>query len=178
MITPDTTVAALVAVVSEALEAAGIPAVLSGGAVVQIYSEERYVSKDLDFVTSASNREIERVLRRLGFERTEAQRLFGHPQSEYLIEFPPGPLALGDEIVKEWGEVRNSAGTIQILTPTQCVQDRLAAYFHWRDPQALDQAVLVARCQSVDLERVREWALAEGHELEHRHFKRALSAAR
>ncbi|HTR76593.1 MAG TPA: hypothetical protein VMH39_00720, partial [Gemmatimonadaceae bacterium] len=28
---------------------------------------------------------------------------------------------------------RVGAGTIRLLTPTQCVMDRLAAYFHWND---------------------------------------------
>jgi len=43
----------LAAVVSEALEAADIIATLSGGAAVSIYTEYRYLSEDLDFVTIA-----------------------------------------------------------------------------------------------------------------------------
>ncbi len=41
-------VAEVAAVVSEALEAAGLDAVLSGGSVVTIYSENEYESFDLD----------------------------------------------------------------------------------------------------------------------------------
>lgn len=57
-ITPDSTIDEIAARVSEALTAAGITAVLSGGAAVQIYSRNRYVSLDLDFVTSESLRKI------------------------------------------------------------------------------------------------------------------------
>jgi len=43
----------LAAVISAALESAGIVATLSGGAAVAIYTDNQYVSKDLDFVTVA-----------------------------------------------------------------------------------------------------------------------------
>ena len=50
------------AIVSDALTSAGITAVLSGGAAVQIYTSGLYESRDLDFVASASQRELEQVL--------------------------------------------------------------------------------------------------------------------
>ena len=86
--------------VCQALVDAGIDAVLSGGSCVSIWTEERYVSNDLDFITSGyeSNRQIESALVQHGFERPSKQsRYFTHPESEYAIEFPPGPLALGRE---------------------------------------------------------------------------------
>ena len=51
MITKKTTLTELAAIVSDALEREGIIATLSGGSVVSIYTENRYVSEDLDFVT-------------------------------------------------------------------------------------------------------------------------------
>lgn len=54
------------AIVSDALTLAGITAVLSGGAAVQIYTSGLYESRDLDFVASASQRELEQVLHGLG----------------------------------------------------------------------------------------------------------------
>jgi murein DD-endopeptidase len=53
MITETTALIELATLVSEALERAGIVATLSGGAAVSIYSENRYLSEDLDFVTVA-----------------------------------------------------------------------------------------------------------------------------
>jgi len=32
-----------------------------------------------------------------------------------------------------------------LLTPTDCVKDRLAAYFFWNDLQSLGQAVMVVK---------------------------------
>jgi len=40
--------------------------------------------------------------------------------------------------------------------------DRLAAFFHWDDPEGLDQALLVARRHEVDLDRIEAWSRAEG----------------
>ena len=53
MISESTTLVELAAIVSETLEQAGIVATLSGGAAVSIYTENRYLSEDLDFVTVA-----------------------------------------------------------------------------------------------------------------------------
>ena len=63
------------AIVSDARTSAGITAVLSGVAAVQIYPSGLYESRDHDFVASASQRELEQVLDRLGFTR-EAGRHF------------------------------------------------------------------------------------------------------
>ena len=74
------------AIVSDALTSAGITAVLSGGAAVQIYTSGLYELRDLDFVASASQRELEQVLNRLGFTR-EAGRHFVHPTCPYTLNF-------------------------------------------------------------------------------------------
>ena len=50
-----TSILEIASLVSQALEAAGIVAVLSGGAAVTIYSDNKYESVDLDFITSARN---------------------------------------------------------------------------------------------------------------------------
>ena len=41
------------------------------------------------------------------------------------------------------------------------MKDRLAAYFHWNDRQALDQAVLVANSNNVDRADLANWAEQE-----------------
>ncbi len=60
-ITSKTTLTELAAIISEALESNNIIATLSGGAVVSIYSENRYQSADLDFVTTAMIEEPNRL---------------------------------------------------------------------------------------------------------------------
>jgi len=51
----STSILEIASLVSQALEAEGIVAVLSGGAAVSIYSDNKYESFDLDFITSARN---------------------------------------------------------------------------------------------------------------------------
>jgi hypothetical protein len=51
--------------------------------------------------------------------------------------------------------------------------DRLAGFYHWNDPQCLEQALEVARRQPVDLARIedgsrRESSLKRFHEFEAR----------
>jgi hypothetical protein len=56
------------------------------------------------------------------------------------------------------------------------VKDRLAAYFHWQDPQSLEQAVLVAKSRKVDLKEIRRWSRQEGFEEKYRDFERRLKS--
>ncbi len=53
---------------------------------------------------------------------------------------------------------------MQLLTPTDCVKDRLSSFFHWNDSQALKQALMVAEEHSIDLDNLKRWAKAEGFE--------------
>jgi hypothetical protein len=57
-ITEATSLLELVVIISDALAAAGITATPSGAAVVSIHSQNRYQSKDMDFVTAASHQEL------------------------------------------------------------------------------------------------------------------------
>ena len=52
--------------------------------------------------------------------------------------------------------------------------DRLAAFFHWNDPQALDQAVLIARDNELDWPSLEAWTSREGAEEKYQLFQRAL----
>lgn len=147
--------------VCQALDVAGIHVVLTGGACVTIWTDGEYVSRDLDFIERgfAARRDIRKVMGKLGF--TEKQRYFVHPDTEFMIEFPSGPLAVGDSPVAEAAERQSSIGVLRLLSPTDCVKDRLAAWIHWRDRQALEQAVKVARSQPVNVDDLRWWAKTE-----------------
>ena len=78
------------------------------------------------------------------------------------MEFPPGPLTIGYEPVKRVDDIEFSTGLLRIISPTDCVKDRLAGYYHWGDRQSLEQALLVAHDQDVDLEEIRRWSETEG----------------
>lgn len=136
--------------------------VLSGGSCVSLYSSEKYVSKDLDFVNMlfAKRHAIVEAMKALGF--SEENRYFKHPDSEFLVEFPPGPLGVGEEQVKQIDELTTPTGSVRLLSPTDCVKDRLTWFYHSNDQQCLQQAILVAQHNSVDLEEVRRWSATEG----------------
>jgi hypothetical protein len=159
--------------ISQALQDDGKIAVLSGGAVVSIYSDNQYESSDLDFISQHSLESLEPTMRRLGFRRTPG-RYFDHPDTDYFVEFPPGPVQIGKRVIQEWERLVCPSGSILILTPTQCVMDRLASFFHWNDRQCLDQAVMVGTRHEIDLCEVQNWSLEEGHTEKFQEFKEIL----
>lgn len=161
-ITMQTTREQLVAIIVEKLGAAGISAVLVGGAVVSIYTENKYESRDLDFVSSGEHSSIEALMIELGFK--PQGREFVHPQTKFTVEFPPGPIAIGNEVpIVPEGELKVGKVKIQLLSPTQSVMDRLAWFYHANDRQCLDQALMIVRAQKkIDLKRVEKWSEKEG----------------
>jgi len=158
----DTSMLEIATLVSEALEAAGVSAVLGGGGAVSQYSDNEYMTTDLDFITVERNRVIAPIVAQLGF--TLEGKDFQHPKSRYFLEFPPGPISFGDRYIdsSETTSIETAFGKLRIITPTQCVLDRLAWFIHGRDRQARDQAIMVARRQKIDWDDVHTWARNEG----------------
>jgi len=138
------------------LDEHGISVVLSGGAVVSIYSDNEYLSYDLDFIPTGLARRVDQAMESLDF--IKEQRHWRHPRSRYWVEFPAGPVAIGDEIIRNFADRRSSAGVLRLLHPTECVMDRLAWYIHNSDRQCLEQAIQVARRHRIDLTRIERWA--------------------
>lgn len=158
----DMTQAELGAYVQSRLGAKGIDVVLSGGAAVAFYTSGKYVSRDLDLVNrySARRSEISAAMNELGFH--QVGRHFEHPDSEFFVEFPPGPLSFGEESITEVRELELETGILRIISPTDCVKDRLAWYYHHGDRQCLSQAILVSRDHQVDIDEIRRWSKGEG----------------
>jgi len=151
----------LAAYVATHLQHKDIPVVLVGGACVSIYCHNKYQTSDLDFVEKyyTKRSDLKAALLELGF--VEQNRYFIHPQAKYFLEFPTGPLAIGDSPVKQLHEVKTNLGVLALLTAQDCVRDRLSAFYHWRDRQALQQAVWVAQLHPIDLAFLKEWSQAE-----------------
>lgn len=151
-----------------------VDAVLSGGAVVSIYTNNEYESKDLDFISSSDIKIIEKALGEIGFSKSSG-RHFTHPETEYFVEFPKPPLSIGNMPIKKWATQNNKAGKLQLLTPTHSVMDRLAGYFHWNDKQNLDQALMVAKKHPIKIREIEEWSKSEGEIEKFEVFRRRLS---
>ena len=158
----EMTIGELAAFVCTHLKNNGINVVLSGGACVSLFTENEYQSFDLDFIENVvtSRKKIREVLQKIGF--IEEHRYYKHPDTKFFLEFPPGPLSIGDEPVREIIEKEFSTGVLKLLSPTDCVKDRLAAYYHWNDRQSLQQAILVAQTCDIDLDEIERWSIKEG----------------
>jgi hypothetical protein len=163
----------LACLIYETLKNHGINAVLVGGACVSIYSENRYQSYDLDFVTYEELKSVEKALKKLGFKREG--RCFSHAKCSYLIDFVNPPIAIGNEPIRHFETLNTPAGSLQLLTPTDSVKDRLASYFYWDDEQALEQALLVAKNHKIDLKDLKRWAKKEGFLSQLKHFLEQLT---
>lgn len=143
------------------LEKNQISCTLSGGACVSIYSKNRYQSYDLDFIEklSSTRKRKREVMALINFY--EEGRYFKNDETSYIIEFPAGPLGIGEEIINDFQQIVFETGELKMLTPTDCVKDRLAAFYHWDDKQCLEQAIMVAVAQKIDYENIKSWSKKE-----------------
>lgn len=66
--------------------------------------------------------------------------------------------------------IQTGLGVLRLLAPTECVMDRLAGFYHWNDRQCLEQALEVARRQSIDLARIERWSRNENSLAKFRDF--------
>lgn len=170
----EMSMAELAGYICQHLEDKGIQTVLSGGFCVEIYSKGKYTSDDIDLIDryNGGHREIKNAMVALGFK--EHNRYFVHTDTEYFIEFPRGPLAVGQQRVDQIATRLYETGTLKLLTPTDCIKDRLAAYFHWDDLQSLEQAVWVAEQNEFDMKVIEAWSKSEGEAEKFEVFKQRL----
>jgi len=151
----------------------GIRAVLTGGACVAIYTGT-YVSNDADFVLQGNVRQraLDKALRELGFERHGDR--YDHPETPFFVEFPPGPLSIGEDLAIRPVElhVAEDGSAVLALSPTDSCRDRLAAFYHWDDRQALRVAVEIARKHEVDFHIIKVWSVGEGMSDKYDEFQR------
>lgn len=175
---PRSTIADVAAAVSAALESAGFRAVLTGGACATIYSAGAYQSHDLDFILEAGGgqRALDRAMTLLGFQRQSDRYI--HPKTTFFVEFPRGPLAIGDDTAIRPVRLAVPRGRTLALSATDACRDRLAAFYHWSDRQSLKAAVAIARRHRVNMRRIAAWSAREGATDQFEEFRRAIRAIR
>ena len=177
-ITKNSSIADVAAIVSGTLARAGIDVVLTGGACATLYSEGAYQSHDLDFILQAKARQqtLDDAMASIGFLR-EGDR-FIHQRTPLFVEFPKGPLAIGDDLDIHPVRLVLKSGSTLALSATDACRDRLAAFYHWTDRQSLDVAVQIALRQRVDMSVIAEWSVLEGAKDKFTEFRRAVERAR
>jgi hypothetical protein len=161
-ITRRSTIRDVAAVAGSALGAAGFDAVLTGGACAAIYSAGAYISHDLDFIIRAGGgrKRLDEALAAVGFSRSYDR--YVHPATAFFIEFPRGPLSIGDDTDIHPVQLRIGRAAIKALSPTDSCRDRLAAFYHWSDRQSLRSAVEIAVREHVNMPAIRRWSEREG----------------
>jgi hypothetical protein len=164
-ITRDSSLREVAFAVCTALDRAGVTAVLTGGGAATLYAPAAIQSFDLDFVLEVYSdaKSPGKALEALGFRREGHD--YRHRTSRFQLEFPPGPLAIGDERIERWSTLREGADVLHVITATDSCRDRLAAFafYHFQDRSALAQAcaVYAAARKAVDLKRLRDWSRRE-----------------
>lgn len=151
----------LALLVSAQLKSRGVEVVAVGGFVAAHYSSYRYLTKDVDFVDiTYQTKKLQAAMAEAGF--TRRGKNYFHPDTEFTLEFPPGPLSVGDELVIKTATLERDGVVMRMLSASDIVKDRLAAFIHWRDNQALAQAVAIMIKQNLGLEDFLGFAEKEG----------------
>ena len=138
-----TSIVELAAIVANHLREQNIHVVLVGGLAVEIYSENIYLTQDIDMVdiSYCKPTRLRAAMAKIGF--VKRGRIFVNDTTDISVEFPSPPITVGNEVVTDTTSADSPAGAIPILKPGDVIKDRLAAYFHWRDRPSLVQALAV-----------------------------------
>ena len=156
--------------VATALKSADIRAVLTGGACASLYTRGGYKSSDLDFIiqNAVSGKQLDRAMASIGFRRVGNQ--YEHPDAPFFVEFPAGPLGIGSDLRIQPVEHRIKGTVVSALSAADSCRDRLVAFYHWNDRQALRVAVSIALRHRVNLISIRKWSEHEGARSKYEEF--------
>ena len=145
----NTSMIELAVVVAQHLKHKDIRVVLVGGLAVDIYTENQYLTNDIDMVDISYQKPavLRAAMLELGF--TKQGRVYRNSSTDIVVEFPSAPLAIGDELIKEQTNIETEFGEIPILFAVDVIKDRLAAYLHWKDQQSLIQALCIMLCHKI-----------------------------
>jgi len=152
----------LAVIVATHLRERDIDVVLVGGLAVELYSENVYLTKDIDMVDISYTKpdKLREAMAEIGFEKTG--RVFVNPSTDITVEFPSPPISVGDELITETTTMATPAGDLPVLVARDVIKDRLAAYIHWHDKPSLVQALAVIVKYPEEIEAVATFCEKEG----------------
>ena len=174
----NTPIVELAAIVADHLRQRGITVVLVGGLAVEIYSENLYLTKDIDMIDMSYQAPavLGQAMAEMGFSKQG--RIYINDTTDICVEFPSGPLSVGEQLITETTVFKSNAGEIPILFPKDVIKDRLAAYFHWQDKPSLVQAVAVMTKHSIALNELKSFCQNENKENELDLIQQLLNSAK
>lgn len=153
-----TTRAELAALVTRALENVGDHPMLVGGGVVDIYTDGRYKSDDLDIITYRSVEQLQSVMKELGFVKKGMH--WQHPDTELMVQFLPSPAMVGNKYVRTPHRIETRAGDFPLYSPLDSACDRLA-WFLEGDQKGMRQCIDIVVKQNVSLDDIEAWLVGE-----------------
>jgi hypothetical protein len=158
----NTPILELAAIVANHLRQYDIQVVLVGGLAVEIYTENLYLTKDIDMVNTSYDppAAINQAMAAIGF--CKQGRVYVNDTTDICVEFPTAPLSVGAELIHETTIVEFGSGEIPILLAKDVIKDRLVAYFHWNDRPSLVQALALMSNHTISTEELKTFCLAEG----------------
>lgn len=123
---------------------------------------------------------VDDALASVGFRQRGRAAEYHHVSCRDYVEFPGGPLAIGDEAVTASWTLREGEQLLHVLSSTDSCRDRLAAFYHWSDQISLRQApaVALANANTLDLAKIEAWSIAEGHRRRFDESRRAFDSER
>ncbi len=119
---------ALTAVITEALKDINIRPIIVGGQAVEFYTAGGYSTMDVDLVTPASIKEIDQVIKELGFKKEG--KYWTYDQLDFALEVPGSDLA-GD--YDKINEIEIEDLKAYIIGIEDIIIDRLNRYKFWKE---------------------------------------------
>lgn len=117
-------------VVTQLLDEYNIQPIIVGGLSVEIYTQNEYATRDIDFVSDGYHK-IEDILFMLGFKKEG--RHFYHKEIEIAIEVPSNYLAGSYEKVAK--VVIDEQHYVYLISIEDIILDRLRAAVHWKSEE-------------------------------------------
>ncbi len=108
----------------------------------------------------------------LGFTHAHSRNIYESVYTPLTIDLPEDEPRLGENLSMEWQTIEKYGQVLNIITPTDCIRDRLSSALYWNDVSSLSQAAYVAVeiHDQIDFKTVEDWCLAEGGEIKYQHF--------
>lgn len=110
---PDTSLVDVCFIVCTALALVDTTVVLTGGSAATFYAPQAYQSRDADFIITLSGENNAATMKSLGY--SEKGGTYVHKSNGYTVEFPKGPLAIGDDLITTWETFRRDDGHLNVL---------------------------------------------------------------
>ncbi|MCP5464956.1 MAG: hypothetical protein H7A33_08035 [Deltaproteobacteria bacterium] len=154
------------AILSAAFKKKNITLTVVGGSAVQFYTDANYTTKDLDAVLYGDDKaSVEEVMNALGFKRSQSYRHFEHPKLNFVVEFPPDPVAVGSKIITKINLIKMNSLEVRVIRIEDILMDRIIGAIEWKSEKYHEQAKLLWKKNKdlIDLKYLKNFAKEEGY---------------